>query len=315
VLVVAAHGRLGSGHGDDGTPIPTSRRYGVPEGHSLHRLARSLTRSFAKRAVQASSPQGRFSAGAALLDGRVLEKAEAYGKHLFVTFAGEQVLHVHLGLYGTWVRSAAPAPEPWGAVRLRLANDTWYADLRGPTACDLVGADGRAAILARLGPDPLRRDADPQRVVDRVTRSRAPVGAMLMDQSVLAGVGNVYRAEVLYRHGVSPYLEGRALPPETVQALWDDLVVLMKDGVRRGRIVTVDPDDVAALAELDHDRPAPDDPELDGGEDTQARRRVRRSTGVYVYRRDGRECLRCGSIIAAADFHGRRLFWCPGCQT
>ena len=97
--------------------------------------------------------------------------------------------------------------------------------------------------------------------------------------------------------------------------MWDDLVVLMKDGVRRGRIVTVDPDDVAALAELDHDRPAPDDPELDGGEDTQARRRVRRSTGVYVYRRDGRECLRCGSIIAAADFHGRRLFWCPGCQT
>jgi endonuclease-8 len=287
----------------------------VPEGHSLHRLARSLTRSFGRRPVRASSPQGRFEGGAALIDGTVLRKAEAYGKHLFVAFEGDQVLHVHLGLYGTWVRAAAPAPEPWGAVRLRLENDEWYADLRGPTACDLVGRDGRAAIVRRLGPDPLRKDADPQVVVERVTRSRAPVGALLMQQEVLAGVGNVYRAELLHRHRVSPFAEGRHVPAETVSAMWDDLVVLMKDGVRRGRIVTVAPADVAALTALDHDRPAPDDPELDGGEDTLARRRVRRSTGVYVYRRDGRECLRCGATIAAADFHGRRLYWCPGCQT
>ena len=232
----------------------------------------------------------------------MLEKAEAYGKHLFVAFEGEQVLHVHLGLYGTWVRSAAPAPEPWGAVRLRLVDDTWYADLRGPTACDLVARDGRATILDRLGPDPLRTDADPQKVVDRVTRSRAPVGALLMDQSVLAGVGNVYRAEVLYRHGVSPYLDGRALPSETVQAMWDDLVVLMKDGVRRGRIVTVDPDDVAAIAELDHDRPAPDDPELDGGEDTQAR-----PTRAAQHRRLRLPARRARVPALRLDHRGRRL--------
>ena len=287
----------------------------MPEGHSLHRLARSITRTFGRHPVAASSPQGRFAAGAALLDGRVLTRAEAWGKHLFVAFEGEQVLHVHLGLYGTWVRAPAPAPEPWGAVRLRLADDAWYADLRGPTACDLVGRDGRAAIVARLGPDPLRRGSDPERVVERITRSKAPVGALLMDQSVLSGVGNIYRAELLHRHGVSPFTEGRALPAETVASMWDDLVALMKDGVRRGRIVTVAPEDVARLAELDHDRPASDDPELDGGEDTSARRRVRRSTGSYVYRRDGRACLRCGAVISAADFHGRRLYWCPGCQT
>ena len=287
----------------------------MPEGHSLHRLARSVTRSFGRTTVAATSPQGRFESGAALLDGCTLTNAEAWGKHLFVAFEGEQVLHVHLGLYGTWVRSKAPAPAPWGAVRLRLENATWFADLRGPTACDLVGVEGRDAIVARLGPDPLRKDSDPRRVIDRVGRSRAPIGAMLMDQSVLSGVGNVYRAEVLYRHGVSPFLEGRAVPRDTVEAMWDDLVVLMKDGVRRGRIVTVDPDDVAALADLDHDRPSPDDPDLDGGEDTASRRRVRRSTGVYVYRRDGRACLRCGSTVAAMQFHGRRLFWCPGCQT
>ncbi|MFN8170108.1 MAG: DNA-formamidopyrimidine glycosylase family protein [Candidatus Nanopelagicales bacterium] len=287
----------------------------MPEGHSLHRLARSLNRGFAKHAVEASSPQGRFAAGAALLDGRVLEQAEAWGKHLFVRFEGEQVLHVHLGLYGTWVRAKAPSPPPWGALRLRIENDAWYADLRGPTACDLVGEEGRARIIARLGPDPLRKDADGSRMVERIGRSRAPVGAMLMDQSVVAGIGNIYRAELLHRHGVSPFVEGRALPEETVSAMWDDIVVLMKDGVRRGRIVTVDPDDVARLGELDHDRPAADDPDLDGGEDTQARRRLRRSTGSYVYRRDGRPCLRCGTTIAVMDFHGRRLYWCPGCQT
>ena len=285
----------------------------MPEGHSLHRLARTITRTFGGAPVGASSPQGRFASGAARLDGRVLTGAEAWGKHLFVEVEDE-VLHVHLGLYGTWVCSRRPEPEPWGAVRLRLTGQLWYADLRGPTACDLVGPAGREEILARLGPDPLRRRPDVDAFVRRVAASRAPVGALLMDQSVLAGVGNVYRAEVLFRAGVSPFAPGRALGEDTVRALWDDLVVLMRDGVRRGRIVTLEPDDVALLADLDHDRPAPDDPDLDGGEDTAARRRVRRSTGVYVYRREGRPCARCAGPVRAEDFHGRRLYWCPGCQ-
>lgn len=287
----------------------------MPEGHSVHRLARSLHRSFAGEVLRASSPQGRFAAGAELLDGRRLVRAEAWGKHLFLEFAEDLVVHVHLGLYGDFLRAAAPAPEARGAVRLRLEGERWYADLRGPTACDLVGPEGRAAILARLGPDPLRRDADPAVVRRRITSSRSPVAGLLMDQSVLAGVGNIYRAELLHRHEVSPYTEGRALPGDLVDAMWADLVLLMRDGVRRGRIVTVAPDDVARLAALDVDRPAADDPELDGGEDTPARRRLRRSTGVYVYRREGRACLRCGTEVRAEDYQGRRLYWCPGCQT
>ena len=225
----------------------------MPEGHSLHRLARSLHRTFAGEAVASSSPQGRFDSGAQILTGRVLEEAEAYGKHLFVAFEGDDVVHVHLGLYGTMLRAKAPAPEPRGAVRWRLESSTWYADLRGPTACDLVGPHGRDAIVARLGPDPLRADADPERAKSRILGSRAHVGTLLMDQSVLAGVGNIYRAELLYRHGVSPFLEGRLLKPAVFDAMWADLVLLMKDGVRRGRIVTVDPSDVEALtACIDH---------------------------------------------------------------
>ena len=287
----------------------------MPEGHALHRLARSLTRTFRGEVVGASNPQGRFADGAAAIDGTVCRGAEAWGKHLFVSFDHDLAVHVHLGLYGTWVRAAAPAPEPVGALRLRLESDRWYADLRGPTMCELVDPARIDAITARLGPDPLRRDADPERAWARVTTSRAPIGALLMDQAVLAGVGNIYRAEVLFRHRVSPFAEGRVLERDVLDAIWLDLGVLMRDGVRRGRIVTVEAEDVAALRSLDSDRPAPEDPELDGGEDTLARRRLRRSTGAYVYRRDGRPCVRCGSTVAAQEFHGRTLFWCPGCQT
>jgi len=285
----------------------------VPEGHAVHRMAAMLHRSFAGRPVAASSPQGRFASGADLIDGRVLDRADAWGKHLFVD-VGDLVLHVHLGLYGTWVRADAPGPEPRGAVRLRLENDRWYADLRGPTACNLLDDAGREAILARLGPDPLRRDADVERFLTRVTTSRTPIGVLLMDQSVIAGVGNIYRAEVLFRHHLSPRTEGRAVPPDTVRAVWDDLRVLMRDGVRRGRIVTVEAAEVAALAAIDVDRPSSDDATLDGGDDTLQRRRLRRSTGSYVYGREGRACVRCGSPVRAADVAGRRLYWCERCQ-
>ncbi len=286
----------------------------MPEGHSVHRLANGLQRVFGGEAMATSSPQGRFAAGAAVIDGRVLELAEAWGKHLFLDFEDDLVVHVHLGLYGDFRRTRLPVPEPRGAVRLRLVGARWYADLRGPTACDLVSLDGRAAILARLGPDPLRRDADPAAVRRRIAGSRAPIGALLMDQSVLSGVGNIYRAELLFRHGVSPFTEGRHVGGDVVDALWRDLATLMRDGVRRGRIVTVDDSDVAALAAIDTDRLSSDDPSLDGGEDTPARRRARRATGTYVYGREGRPCVRCGTPIRAADFHGRRLYWCPGCQ-
>lgn len=287
----------------------------VPEGHSVHRLAQGIHRAFAGESLRASSPQGRFTVGAAEIDGRVFERAEAWGKHLFLEFEADLLVHVHLGLYGAMLSARCPAPEPRGAVRLRLEGSSSYADLRGPTACDLLGSGGRDAIIARLGPDPLRPDCEPERALRRIAGSRVAIGALLMDQSVLAGVGNIYRAELLYRHGISPFTQGRDLSPATFDAMWADLCSLMADGVRRGRIVTVEGVDADALEAIDADRIAPHDPDLDGGEDTPARRRQRRNTGVYVYNRAGRACVRCGSSIAAQDFHGRRLFWCPSCQS
>ncbi|RLL66795.1 DNA-formamidopyrimidine glycosylase family protein [Streptomyces sp. Z26] len=271
----------------------------MPEGHTIRRLADDLDARFAGRAVRASSPQGKFSDGAALLDGRVLRGADAHGKHLFLGFDAAGWTHIHLGLYGTFRFGTGPAPAPVGQVRLRLAGDDAYADLRGPTRCQLVTDEEKAAVHARLGPDPLRHGdgvaGDPEAAWARVSRSRTSVAALLLDQKVVAGVGNVYRAEVLFRHGVDPYRAGRDLARAEWDAVWADLVALMRTGVEHNRIDTVRPEH---LPEAMGRAPRVDD---HGGE-------------VYVYRRATQPCHVCGTEVRTAVLAGRNLFWCPECQ-
>ena len=267
----------------------------VPEGHTLHRLARLHHRRYAGKPVAVSSPQGRFASSASVVDGAVLVRAEAHGKHLFHVYGEDAVVHVHLGLYGKFAEHALPAAAPVGQVRMRLVGSTHWTDLRGPNRCELLTAPEVAAVRARLGPDPLRRDADPDRALTRIHRSRAPIAALLLDQTVVAGAGNIYRAEVLYRHGVSPLLPGRDLPAELWRALWADLVALMREGVRTGRIDTVRPEHTPEAM----GRPPRQD--AHGGE-------------VYVYRRAGQPCLVCGTPVASATLLGRNLYWCPTCQ-
>lgn len=263
----------------------------MPEGHTIHRLARDHRRDLGGGAVvRASSPQGRFGAGAARIDGSRLVRAEAWGKHLFHTYETGDVLHVHLGLIGRFDRLPSPAPPPVGEVRLRLSSPTATWDLRGPNRCALVDPDAKAAVVAALGPDPLRRDADPDRFVAKVLRSKAPIGTLLLDQSVIAGVGNVYRAEVLWWLGIHPAREGRSLTADQVRAMWEWLVEQLRLGLRRNRIVTVDP------AELG--KPIRD---------------VRRGEGVWIYHQEA--CRRCGSATATTDTAGRRIEFCPRCQT
>jgi DNA-formamidopyrimidine glycosylase len=270
----------------------------MPEGHTLRRLADRLTDGFAGHPVRVSSPQGRFEAEAALLDGTVLERADSAGKHLFVELAGDRVVHGHLGLIGTFDVVDGPPPVPVGAVRLRLVREgahPSYADLRGAIVCDLVTPEQAAAVRARLGPDPLRPDADPDRAWQRIRRSERTVGDLLMDQAVVAGVGNVYRAEVLFRQGIHPLRPGNRLTRKQFRALWDDLVLLMAEGVRTGRIDTVRPEHTPEAMGRD---PRKDD---HGGE-------------VYVYRRHGRPCWVCGSRVRTESLAGRNSFWCPRCQ-
>ena len=112
-----------------------------------------------------------------------------------------------------------------------------------------------------------------------------------MDQSVLAGVGNVYRAEILFRHRISPFRPGKAVGAEEWSLLWADLVALMRSGVRMGRIVTTRPEDR-----------------------TRKRGAVTRDDAHYVYRRTGLPCRVCGTEVRTQEMVGRNLHWCPVCQ-
>ncbi|WP_112234993.1 Fpg/Nei family DNA glycosylase [Kocuria sp. BT304] len=305
----------------------------MPEGHSVHRLARQLADLFEGQQLRVSSPQGRFAAGAALLDGRVLTRSRAHGKHLYLDFTapGDSsdvlVLRSHLGIYGAWsfagdetfaAASAIGAPRrlgeretgsaagpvvhdaagrvvpdaPVGAVRVRLAGEHGWADLRGPTLCAAeTPAEARAAE-AKLGPDPLDPEADPEPFVAAAGRSRRPVGVLLMEQHVVAGIGNIFRAESLFRRGVDPTTPGTSHTREDLLGLWEENVALMHVGVRLGRIITTDPED------------RPGVPEAEAWPEH----------ANYVYHRQDQPCRRCGATVLKQDLNGRGLYWCPSCQ-
>jgi len=331
----------------------------MPEGHSVHRIARQFARNFVGRQVSASSPQGRFAEGAALLSGREALEAKAVGKQMFVEFEGDLWLHVHLGLYGAWdfageilvdptIASAngrmgqtnqrgtdldervldaagensltsigAPRrtrvhvrmseqtrglddedaewpPPVVGQVRLRLLTDLTCADLRGPTKCEVQTTDEMLATVAKLGPDPLVGDQNEgeERFVRSVGRTRTAIGLLLMDQSVVSGIGNVYRAELLFRARLNPHTPGRDVPEELVREIWRDWVSLLGIGVETGQMMTMD-----GL----------------GAEDYR-KAMASRDDRHWVYHRAGLPCRVCGTAIVVEEAAGRKLYWCPSCQ-
>ena len=280
----------------------------MPEGHTVHRLAQAFQTHFAGKQVDATSPQGRFAEGAALLDGRLLQSAEAHGKQMFLRFSEDHWLRVHLGLYGMWRfagaglehigrRRGKPGeddafpPAPRGLVRLRLLAGTHVADLSGPTACEVISTPEKDAAMARLGEDPLRGDADPARALAKLQASRTALALLLMRQDIVAGIGNIYRAEMLFRARIEPHRPGRTLTAPAWRAMWDDLTALMRDGVKTGRIVTTQPGD-------------------------RVRRRgvTRRKGATYVAHRAGLPCHVCGEAVLVELLGGRKLYWCATCQ-
>lgn len=263
----------------------------MPEGHTIHRLARQHQKRFGGQHIEVSSPQGRFVDGAEWVSGHKLLRADAWGKHLLHRYDNGAIVHVHLGLYGKFSEQAVPMKDPVGQVRMRMVGDEYGADLRGPTRCEIFDDTQVDALVARLGPDPLRKESDPEKAFHRIHKSTVAVGALLMEQDVVAGIGNVYRAELLFRHRISPFRPGKQLHPNEWDEMWTDLVELMKVGVRRGRIITVD-------KEYDH------------GSAPRGPGRPR----SYVYKRAGQECRVCGTTVLTADMKGRNLFWCPTCQ-
>lgn len=331
----------------------------MPEGHSVHRIARQFDRNFVGKVLRASSPQGRFAEGAAILDGRTATSVQAVGKQMFLETEGDLWLRVHLGLYGAWdfageilvdptIASAngrmgqtnqrgtvledpilddagenslasigAPRrtrvhvrmseqtkgladegvewpPPVVGQVRLRLMTDITAADLRGPTACVLQTPEEMLATVAKLGPDPLVGDPaeNEERFVRAVRKKSTPIAPLLMDQAVVSGIGNVYRAEMLYRQRLNPHTPGRDVPEDVVRALWHDWVRLLAIGVETGQMMTMDdlsPDEYRAAMASRDDR-------------------------HWVYHRAGLPCRVCGTEIALEEIGARKLYWCPRCQ-
>jgi formamidopyrimidine-DNA glycosylase len=310
----------------------------MPEGHSVHRIARQFDRSFTRSPVAVSSPQGRFAAGAAQLDGHQIVQARAVGKQMFLEFDHALWLRIHLGMYGAWdfagditvgpavdrdaadtvvgshedspwsigaprrtrlrmAESEKLAPEidefpppPIGQVRVRLLTPRAVADLRGPTACEVQTVEEVDATIARLGPDPLvDGPAGEEEFVAAIGRRAVPIGLLLMDQEVVAGIGNVYRAELLFRARLDPFALGRDLPEELVRDLWRDWTRLLAIGVETGQMLTMD--------------------DLDS--DAHARALASRDDRHWVYHRTGEPCRVCGTPIAMQEIGGRKLYWCP----
>lgn len=292
----------------------------MPEGHSVHRIARQFERHFLGVPVAVSSPQGRFAADAALLDGHRIVGAKAVGKQMFLEFDHGLWLRVHLGLYGAWDFAGdiagggegeaslnsigAPRltrlrmsesekfgddlvtfpPEPIGQVRVRLLAPTVVADLRGPTACEVQTADQVQGSIDKLGPDPLVDDvaAAEERFVSVVRKKPTAIALLLMDQAVISGIGNVYRAEMLFRARQNPFTPGREVREEVVRALWRDWVHLLRIGFDTGLMYTMD-DEATGDPEPEH----------------------------WVYQRAGEPCRVCGTPIAMQILDTRKLYWCP----
>ncbi len=328
----------------------------MPEGHSVHRIARQFDRNIVGRTVAASSPQGRFAEGASVIDGREAVEVRAVGKQMFLRFDPDVWLRVHLGMYGAWdfagdvaidatIASAngrmghtnqrgtvldepildaagensltsigAPRrarvrmseqttgleeqtewpPPVVGAVRLRLLTQATCADLRGPTACQLQTPDEVAATIAKLGPDPLVDDIveGEERFVATVRRKPTAIGLLLMDQAVVSGIGNVYRAEILFRARQNPHTPGREVPEETVREMWRDWVRLLAIGVETGQMMTMDDLDPEAYRQA----------------------MAHRDDRHWVYHRAGLPCRVCGTTVLVEEAAGRKLYWCPKCQ-
>lgn len=256
----------------------------MPEGHTIHRAALDQRPMLVGQALGVTSPQGRFFEGAARLDGTACTGIDAYGKHLLYQF-DSMALHIHLGLFGVFKTQKVPAAEPKGAVRVRMMSKTHCVDINGPNTCEVLEGAELANLISRIGPDVLREDADPERAWARIAKSKAPIGLLLMDQSVMAGIGNIYRSEILWRQKVHPDTPGNRITREIFDRLWGDAVYLLKIGVKTNSIITVD---------------------------GVKKSRSRYGERVNIFNKP--TCPSCSGEIRKFEMGSRRVFTCDTCQ-
>ncbi len=261
----------------------------MPEGDTIHRAADKMRRQLGSGpltsfAVRASGvvPGARNPAA-----GDPISSVAARGKHLLVRFGNGTTLHTHLGMLGAWRISAGGTPPrlPHARTGVAMATAAAGALCRSAPVVELLddASVRRHQVLRALGPDLCVDGVD---LDDAVRRARAgdterAIGEVLLDQRVAAGIGNVYRSEVLWACRVDPWATLGSLPDDGVHDLYATAARLLQANLSiRGPRRTV--------------------PE-----------------GLAVYERTGRACLRCRTPIraAAVGAQARTAWWCPSCQT
>ncbi|MCP2338858.1 Fpg/Nei family DNA glycosylase [Actinomadura rupiterrae] len=256
----------------------------MPEGDTIFLAARRLRDALAGRPLTLSD--FRVPRYATLdLRGRVVDDVVPRGKHLLARVEGGLTVHTHLKMEGEWRIRPAGAPPRDHRVRLVLANAEWMAAGYSLGTVEVLPTGDEDQAVGGLGPDLLGPDWDAAEAVRRLAADPdREIGVALLDQTRLAGIGNVYKSEILFLRGVHPWTRVGDVTD------LDGMVVLAKrlleaNKLRHGHVTTGD---------------------------------LRPGRRNWVYGRAGRPCLRCGTRIRRADQDsavGERVtFWCPRCQ-
>ena len=257
----------------------------MPEGHVIHSAARKHRRILVGHLICVSSPQGRFHGEALKLSGNKCQAVEAYGKHLVYIFDNNNLLHIHLGLFGRIRLHKSTVVQPSDTVRVRLEGNRYSIDIIGPSICETFTHSELERLKAKIGPDPLRDDSDSIRVFNRISNSRTAIGKLIMDQSVIAGIGNIYRTEILWRQNIHPNTVGRLLTQSQLESIWNDAKFLLNIGVKKNSIVTTD-------------------------DQISGSKKSKETLNIF-----GKiSCPRCDANIVQLEINGRRAFVCERCQ-
>jgi len=274
----------------------------MPEGDSIFRAAQSLHRVLSGHVVT------RFETAYAHLDrvnvdtpivGRTVEKCASAGKHLLITFSGDLILRTHMRMNGSW--HLYRHGERWWRgehmMRVRIDTADWVAVAFNVPVAEFVMARELATRgpVAQLGPDLLGEAFDRDEAIRRIAASgHRAIAQTLLDQRIVAGIGNVYKSEVLFMTGLHPETPSSAVPQATLQRLMD-----IARGVLQDNVVAGSSPRIQTYRNLRQLNPASEHDE-----------------SLWVYGRRGKPCRKCGTPIEMkkSGLDARSTYWCPGCQ-
>lgn len=274
----------------------------MPEGDTIHRAAATLQRAIGGQIVtrfESVLPKLTRVDADAPLRGRTVDRVEARGKHLLIWFSGDLVLRTHMRMNGSWhiYRPGERWQRPHRDMRIVIETAAMHAVAFTVPVAEFVTSHELANhdVVAELGPDPLSDNFNAEGAIERMqAHGDVEIADVLLDQTVIAGIGNVYKSEVLFGARINPFVRVAALTR-------DQLAEIVAAAMRFMRA------NVGASAS--------------GGMVTYAG--MRRTTGradpsarLWVYGRGGQPCRRCGTPISRQKQgpYARSTYWCPRCQ-